>query len=62
MRSRPVEPIQSKRVGEEARDPTGEAIELRERVLAQRHEHVDPQLRVEQRRQCVGRRPRAAAV
>ncbi len=38
----PVEPVEPERVGEEPGHASGEAIELRERVLAQRDEHVDP--------------------
>ena len=43
MRAAPacsVEPVEPKRVREEARDPAGEAVELRERVLAKRDEDV----------------------
>ena len=48
----PVEPVEPERVREEARDPAGEAVELRERVLAQRDEDVDPERSRQQRREA----------
>ena len=53
-RSAPVQAIQPKRVGEQAGDSPREAVELRERVLAQRDEDVDPEWCSEHRRQCLG--------
>ena len=38
-----IEPVEPKRVREEPRDPAGEAVELRQRVLTQRDQHVDPE-------------------
>ena len=57
-----VEPIEPERVPEETGDATGEAVELRQRVLAERHQHVDPVRRREQRRQRLGERSRAGIV
>ena len=57
-----VESIESKRVREEAGNATREAVELGERVLAQRDEDVDPERRGEERRKRLRKRPRASVV
>ena len=43
----PVEPVETQDVGEQARDVAFEPVEPRERVLAQRQEHVDAQRAVD---------------
>ena len=58
----PVEPVEPQRVREEPRDPAREAVELRQRVLAQRDEHVDTRGAAEQLPGVPRRRTRAGVV
>ena len=57
-----VQAVEPKRVREQAGDATGEAIELRQRVLAERDEHVDAVRRREDGGQHRVERPRAGVV
>jgi hypothetical protein len=60
--SRAVETVESKGVGEEPRDAPGEAVELRERVLAQRDEDVHAGRSGQHGRQRLRERRRAVVV
>ena len=62
LRPPPVETVESERVREQARHAASEPVELRERVLTQRDEDVDPQRRGEHRRQGLGERVLARVV
>ncbi len=61
-RSLTVEAIEPEGVREQARDATREAVELRERVLSQRDEDVDPKRRGQHPRESLGERPGPAVV
>ncbi len=52
-----IESVETEGVREEPGDPTGEPIELRERVLTERDEHVDAERRAQHGRQCLRERP-----
>ena len=62
MRGDAIEPVEPQRVREQARNAAGEAVELRERVLAQRDEDVDAVGGGEQCRQRLCERARAPVV
>ena len=55
---RAVEPVEREVVAEDVRDSSGEHVQLGERVLAQRDQHVDRQVRAASRSRRVTRRAR----
>ena len=63
-RGRTIESVESERIGEETRDPAREAIELGQRILSKRHEHIDTSRSGQQRRKRLRERsgPRVVGV
>ena len=57
-----VEPVEAEHVAEQVRDPPFEAVEPRERVLAQRKEHVHAQRAVHELGECTLEAARVAVV